>query len=354
MKQPMPNQQQSASHYSVAIDELRRLARERFETPTKLLQLRRRIATGRAHAHRQILERIAQQAHVDLQPIFEEARRRNAVKRRYVTETLTRLEAEAKEHAKTQKNHFLRIRSDYLKTFSNQLSGPQAKSPELKFHQPIVWTSEAHPGDCNEILGSACGNQDLGTYEASADIAPGGNNVGMWLYPYIYTDGGDCEDTLVGTTLQDLTYEMGPPATSFAVNAIRVDLVGNGIASAVLGDYGWPDKANPYYEHSFVELDVYIAQQVNGEWQQWPLLSDRLFEGKGDYSRQIRSLLSGQTYPTSIIIRKSDLGGGDLLCHLQIACSTRTLGSDGRVRIDFSAPDHGIFVGGVALIGDYV
>ena len=39
-----------------------------------------------------ILETLAQKANVDLQSIFDEARKRNAVKRRYVIETLKRLE----------------------------------------------------------------------------------------------------------------------------------------------------------------------------------------------------------------------------------------------------------------------
>lgn len=92
-------QRDDYSDYSAAIEELRHLAREPFETPRELLRLRQRIATERERSHRRILETVAQQAHVDLQSILDEARRRNAVKRRYVTKTLTRLEAEASERA---------------------------------------------------------------------------------------------------------------------------------------------------------------------------------------------------------------------------------------------------------------
>lgn len=103
-----------------------------------------------------------------------------------------------------------------------------------------------------------------------------------------------------------------------------------------------------------MQLDVLIAQLINGEWQEWPLLSDKLFVGAGNYARQIRSLLSGQTYPASVVLRKPDLGAGDVLCYVHLACSAEALGSDGRVRVDFRTPDLGIFVGGVALIGEYV
>jgi hypothetical protein len=80
-----------------------------------------------------------------------------------------------------------------------------------------------------------------------------------------------------------------------------------------------------------------------------------VFSGKDEYVTQIRTLLSGQTYPISVIIRKPEAGGGDLLCHLQLACSTQAIGTDGRVRLDFGQTNvNGIFVGGVALLGGFV
>jgi hypothetical protein len=350
--QDMANQRPSPDKYSEAIDELRRLARAPFETPKELLRLRHRITNERARTHRRILERIAKQAHVDLEPILEDARRRNAAKRRHVTKTLAKLEAQAAELAKTEKKHFHRIRSNYLSSFDGK-PPLAAGGAELKFHQPIQWWGEARPGKCNQLFASWC-HVDFGTYEATAEIAAPGD-VGIWLYPYIYSDNGDCEAVLDAQTLQDLTYQMGPPTGSFLVNSIRVDLIGNGQATSIFGDpSGWFVEPDPLYEHTFVQMDVYIAQQINGAWQQWPLLSDKLFVGKGHYVRQIRSVLSGQTYPSGVVIRGPNVGGGDLLCHVQVVCSSGAIGCDGIVKIDCRAPDYGIFVGGVALIGEYV
>jgi hypothetical protein len=156
--------------------------------------------------------------------------------------------------------------------------------------------------------------------------------VGIWLYPFIKSDSGDCEETLSGKTIHDLTYQMGPPVTSFAVNSIRVDLIANGTGTSRLGDPpGLLNQANPYYVHSFIDMALYIAQQINGQWQQWPLWSDRLFIGQGNYVKSIRLLLSGQTYPAAIVIRKAEIGGGDILCHLQVVCSAGMIGNDARV-----------------------
>ena len=138
----MTNQRQSPDKYSEAIDALRRLARAPFETPEELLRLRHRITNERARTHRQVLERIAQQAHVDLEPILEDARRQNAAKREHVTETFAKLEAKAAELAKTEKTHFHRIRSDYLNSFGGN-PPLAAGAAELKFHQPIAWQGEA-------------------------------------------------------------------------------------------------------------------------------------------------------------------------------------------------------------------
>jgi hypothetical protein len=344
----MADRRKSAD-FSAAIEDLRRLAREPYESSHELVRLRHRITSERKRAHQSILERVAKQANVDLQPIFEEAQRRNAAKRRYVTRTFERLEAKAAERAKAQKKHFHRIRTDYIRTFSDL----EQSTPQLKFHQPIATSSSAQAGECNEIIGYACSPPDLGSHEASADFGP--DPVGIWLFPFINSDSGDCDETIPATTLHDLTYQMGPPTNSFAVSSIRVDLIANGVATSHLGDPdGLFEKANPYYVHSFIDMTLWIAQQVNGEWQQWPLLSDRLFSGNGDYAKQIRLVLSGQTYPAAIVIRKPDVGGGDLLCHLQVVCSADTIGADGRVGIDLRGPDHGMFVGGVALLGDFV
>ena len=336
------------SEFSDAIEELRRLAREPHEASQELQRLRHRIASERARAHQNILDRVAEQAHIELKPIFEEAQRRNLAKRHYVTPILDRLKAQAVERAKAEKKRFHTIRADYIRGAIPLQQNP----PQLKFHQPIASSGSAQPGQCNEIIGYVCTPPNYGNHEASADTGP--DPVGIWLYPYIYSDSGDCDETIPGTTLHDLTYQMGPPATSFAVNSIRVDLIANGVGTSHLGDAPFLAESNPQYVHSFIDMDVLISQQVNGGWQPWPLLSDRVFIGNGDYSKQIRLVLSGQTYPAAIVIRDPNAGGGNILCHMQLTCSADTIGTDGRVGIDFRAPDLGVFVGGITLLGDFV
>jgi hypothetical protein len=337
-----------STDFSAAIEELRQLAREPYESPAEMVRLRHRISTERQRAHRNILERVAKQANVDLQLIFDEAQRRNTVKRRYVTRTLERLEASASERAKAQKKKFHDIRADHIRTFGNLLARP----PQLKFHQPIATSSNARPGECGVIIGYMCSPPDLGNHEASADFGP--DPVGVWLHMFIDSDLGDCEEMIPAKSLHDLTYQMGPPSESFAVSSIRIDLIANGVAKSHFGDPGFLTNVNPNYVHSFIDMTLYIAQLVNGDWQQWPLLSDRVFIGNGEYVKQIRLLLSGQTYPAAIVIRNPNVGGGDILCHMQLVCSAEGIGTDGRIGIDFRAPDHGIFVGGVTLLGEFV
>jgi hypothetical protein len=341
----MTNHHKNYDDYKDAIDELRRLAREPYEASDELVKLRKRITSERGRVHRGILERVAQQAHVDLQSIFDEARRRNAAKHKYVTETLNLVLAQVAERAKAQAKHFHRIRADYVRDYSALVQ----RTPQLKFHQPISTSSNAKRGDCNYIVGGCSPN--AGSYEASAEFGP--DPAGIWLFPFLSNDSGDCDDTTPATTLHDLTFQMSAPTTSFAVSSIRVDLIANGVAASHLGDAGFFHEASHKYVHSFIDMDVWIAQQVYGRWAQWPLLSDRLFEGAGDYAKQIQLVLSGQTYPSAIVILKPDDGGGDILCHMQIVCSTNTIGTDGRSLLDFRA-EHGMFVGGVALLGDFV
>src|SRR5262245_35785819 len=92
--------------HTAVIEDMRGLAREPFDRPQELVKLRHRITVERDRSHRKILDTFARGANVDLQPIYDEAKRRNAVKRRYVTETLTRLEAQASERATAQMHQF--------------------------------------------------------------------------------------------------------------------------------------------------------------------------------------------------------------------------------------------------------
>jgi hypothetical protein len=138
------NSQEGGADFGAAVENLRRLTRARFEVPQELLNLRLRIAIEQERAHRKILERVAGQAHVELEPKFEEARRRNAAKRRVVSETLTQLGTKAAEQAKEEKAYFHRIRAQYLEAFGGHPPARAGQS-ELKFHDPIVTSSTAHP-----------------------------------------------------------------------------------------------------------------------------------------------------------------------------------------------------------------
>src|SRR3989442_544433 len=117
----MTTQTAASNKYGQAISDLRRLVRVPFDSSPELLRFRHRVSNERARAHRQILERIAAEAHVNLEPILEDARRRNAAKRHLTTQILKKLEARAGEAANRENEHFHKIRSDYIKSFGGQI-----------------------------------------------------------------------------------------------------------------------------------------------------------------------------------------------------------------------------------------
>lgn len=292
-----------------------------------------------------MIESIAKQAGVDLGPILKEASRRNAVQRRYVGAALDRMQAQVAQQAGVEGKRSLQIRRRYLSDFRDRLSA-DAGTTELKFRDPIAWSKDAEPGRC--VGGS-------GTFEASAEIVVGRPGAGTWLHPRIHSEQhGDCNVDRPGRTFQDLTFRLPAPESSYLVSGVRVDLIGTGVAMNHFGDPGCFQEINTAYEHSFIELDVYIAQHVDGQWQEWPLVADPLFKGNGEYVRQVRPILSGQTYPANILLRGLSAAGGDLLCHLQLACSTEAISNGGRAGIDFATGVLGVFVGGVALLGESV
>jgi hypothetical protein len=341
----------SESQYKEPIEAMRRLARARFENSAELQQLRNRIGTERKQAQRTILQKIADLTQIEGAALPGGDQRRREARRRQVAETFARLEARVGEHVKADASRFQQIRASYLKSFGGK--APLAPgTTQLKFRDLLTWAGDASPGTCT-YFGSGIFSPWIGPQsEASADIASSTDSPGIWLHPRLFIDSNDCDDTNVGTTLQDVTYRMAAPVNSFGVSSVRVDLIANGLASCHIGDGGWTWSPSYLYQHSTVTLDAYIAQLLDGEWHMWPLLSNTLFAGHGDYVQQIRLLQSNQTYSVNLAIRGADVGGGDLLCFVEVGCSVQAEGTDGRVSIDFSAGDsRGMFVGGVALLG---
>jgi hypothetical protein len=190
----------------------------------------------------------------------------------------------------------------------------------------------------------------------SADIAPSTDSPGMWLYPSIDIIANSCDEMTEARTYQEVAYQLAAPATTFGVDSVRVDLIASGTFRSHLGDPpGWFTSASTLYVHTRVELTVVIGQQVGGAAQLSPVVSDEIFTARGNVDPgQVRAVLPGQTYPTNLFVSGADVGAGPLHCLVQVTCTTVTIGSGARVRLDFGAGQgHGLFVGGVALLGAY-
>lgn len=332
------------------VEEMRRLARSGVESSPALDEWRDLAAADRGAKQEAVLEALVEKAHVDLRSIVEGAQ--ELERSRQIDEGLAELEADASRLANEDKARFLRVRAHYRDGFEGQLAGPGGPT-QLKFRDVIYSYGDAFPGKCPQHLGSGIFSPWIGPDSiAEAEIAASTDTPGMWLHPFIQIKSNSCDETREGRTFQDVTYNLDAPSTSFGVEAVRVDLIANGVSSAKFGDTGWFTKPDPFYDHTYVSLDVYLAQQVDGEWSFLPLVSDTLFAGHGEGARQVRSVLSGQTYPFNFFVRGADIGGGDLMCLAQVTCSAIPIGSHAKVRLDFSAASGlGIFVGGVALIG---
>src|SRR5947207_6814840 len=135
------------SQYQKPIQEMRRLARERFGNPDELQQLRARIVTERKQAQRTILKKIADRTQIDVASLLDNDRGRREATRRQVAETFSRLEARVGKRAKADARRFQRIRASYLKSFGGK--APLAPgTTQLKFKDPLVWAGDASPGKC--------------------------------------------------------------------------------------------------------------------------------------------------------------------------------------------------------------
>jgi hypothetical protein len=121
--------------YAAVVTQLRRRAREPFEVPEELRQVRHRIESEREKTYQQIMERLAKEARIDIQGFFDEARRRGAAKRRYLRQALEPLEAHALAEARAQKQRFHKARSAYQESFAAGMPAAAALPPQPKFRR---------------------------------------------------------------------------------------------------------------------------------------------------------------------------------------------------------------------------
>ena len=350
--------EQDARQDAELLDEMRSLGWQPAASSPELSDLRAAERADRADVHGRLVDAIAGSASADLRSLVEEVQRKRRAREARAQELLPRLDAEASHEANEEMARLHRIRERYRERFAGQVAGPgdptQLKLRDVSYTYADVTEPRCeHLDSWDFILPAPTVGPDI---SVSADIAPSTDTPGTWLHPSIDIVANSCDEMTEAKTYQEVAFQLAAPATTFGANSVRVDLIANGTFRSHLGDpSGWFTSASTLYVHTRVELSVVIGQQIAGAPQLSPLVSDEIFTAHGNVDPgQVRAVLSGQTYPANLFVSGADVGAGPLYCLVQLACTTVTIGSGARVRLDFGASQgHGIFLGGVALLGAY-
>jgi|SRR5215207_2369461 len=347
-----------ARHDAALVEEMRSLGWQPTSLSPELSELRAAEHRERAEIRKHLFDALAETAGDDLRSLLKEVQQTRQDRQRRIAELLPRLDAEANREATEEMARLHRIRERYRERFAGQVAGP-GDPTQLKLRDVSHTSADVHEPRCEHLDSGAwfLPEPTIGPDIAvSADIVSSTDTPGMWLHPSIDIVARSCDEMTQATTHQEVGYQLAAPATTFGVDSIRVDLIANGTFRSHLGDPpGWFTSADPLYVHTRVELTVVLGQQVGGAAQLSPVASGEIFSAHGNVDpRQVRAVLSGQTYPTNLLVSGANVGGGTLHCLVQVTCTTVTIGSGARVRLDFGADhSHGIFVGGVALLGAY-
>jgi hypothetical protein len=338
--------------WSKTIEEMRRAALQRYQRPAELLQIRKRMGSARGHFFRTVIEHLACETKVDLRPFYEDARRRNRARHQDVIQLIDELEAKVAEQALVERTRLASLREEYLRDFPRPYELPPGRV-ELKFNIPIYFVGTAIPAECMTVFGGGFGEPNF-VAQASAEIRATPGQPGMQFFPRIYTDNQDCETSTIALAFYDVFFRTVPIERTFLATSVRIDLFGVGIASAQWGDLGWGfDESSD--NTAFVDLSVEIGQLVRGAAQHVSILDKNLFRLGSETVQSIRILLSLEDSPTNLVVRGRDYGGGEIGCYVLLRTSARVKGAeDGRVRLDFSAPNYGLTLTGISLIGEYL
>lgn len=102
-KKPRKKQSGLDAQRVMLIEETWKRLRSRFSPNPDLARLRNRISRERQQTHMQMMTDIARMAGVELDPIFEEARQRNAMKRAYTRRALEKIQAKTEKQGDDQR-----------------------------------------------------------------------------------------------------------------------------------------------------------------------------------------------------------------------------------------------------------
>lgn len=329
---------------------------QRGHSPPELWEMRQQIIRERAQSHLGILETVARQANVDLEPVFADARRRNKIKRRMATRVLKTIEATIAKRAAENRRVHQRLRREYLRDFAGDYKAREG-NPELKFQFP------AGPPMTDAISAPGCivgvppwWDGDTGAWEATARVESSLDAIGATFYSRIYTDHSDCSVSGPAETNLFIAIRGPTPRDSFQANSIRVDLWGTGLGSAVLGD-DCPDP-HPHSTYAYAWLSVSFTQVVrgvvHGPWSPAGLTDYELFGHRGEFAQDILFDIGADSFPCDLLLRGPDAGGGEVWCYVHLRTRAEAMGTDGRVRLDFETSPHNVELHCVSLIGEYV
>ncbi len=368
-KKPRKSQPGLHAQREMLIEETWKKLRSRFSPNPDLARLRNRISRERQQTHMHMMTDIARKAGVELNPIFEEARRRNAMKRVYTRRALEKIQARTEKEGDEQRAKANAFANDYIKRNLKHYRAREG-NPEIKFlpSGPGRHDAEAAPG-C--IMGSGLPwvEPDYGRWEAEANnVYEEHSSIDATpdLYSWIYTDHGDCEVSGAATTYHYVPLRMitTPLTGRFRVERCFIGLHGIGQGHAVMGD-GHPDpRRTDLYQR--ISLTVGFHQMMRGSDGSWypgdfhtvgGLDDYTLHERWGEYFDSVAIDLRSEEFESPFYLAGPDEDGGEIVGHVFVRMEAMTRGSDGVTYLDFqnvsSGEPRNLRLGCAMLIGEY-
>jgi hypothetical protein len=368
-KKPKEQGSETTALRDKVIDETWARLKAKHMIDPDLKRFRDRVSRERHQSHLKMLADIARSANVDLDPIFEEARRRNQVKRTYAQRTIEKISAKAEKQGDAERARANGFAKEYIKRNLKHYRAREG-NPELKFLPSGRgrYDAEAAPG-CIMGSGPPWSEPDFGRWEAAADNVYSERSAidaTVDMFSWIYTNHGDCEVSGSATTDHYVPLRMitVPLTGRFRVERFFISLHGTGQGHAVMGD-GHPDPRRTDL-HQRISLTVGFHQMMratDGSWYPGDFhtvggLDDyTLHEQWGEYFNTVPIDLRSEEFASPFYLAGPDEGGGDVIGHVFLHMEAITRGSDGVTYLDFqnmsSGEPRNLQLGCAMLIGEY-
>jgi hypothetical protein len=349
--------------YKALVTDIKERQRKRRELDAEVRRLENTLRQKQLDARWAIVKEVAAKLNVDMEDVkalVSETYRKHRVEGKMLKKAYAGIEKKAKKRVKEEIQRKKALRRRYLQLHGKAIKA-RSGNPELKFMVAEGHWDNSYPPD-RGMTGWGIVEPDNGGWNYETATAPdydfpesGGDGPNHMFYPRARVDTGDNDSPMTLELEQVLVLSHSPLAAGrgrFTVERVRVDLSGDGLSQARMGDacgmgHNWWVNTEMWFSITASQFDPTSGLFLSDE-----VVADHCLPmGSGTHTTPVSIELGTAITPYDAFI---DNSGADLWLYFDLRTKVSAADKNAFSEINFSEADSfGLRLGCITLIGSY-